>query len=73
MSDFTIVAPRFIQVGGGSVALVADVLAKFGLSRPLVVTDPFMVKSGLLERCLAPLARAGISAGVFSDTIPEPT
>ena len=73
MSDFTIVAPRFIQVGGGSVALVADVLAKFGLSRPLVVTDPFMVKSGLVERCLAPLAKAGIAAGVFSDTIPEPT
>lgn len=73
MSEFSIVAPRFIQVGGGSVSQIAAVLAKFGLSRPLVVTDPFMVASGLVQRCLAPLAAAGITAAVFSDTIPEPT
>ena len=73
MSAFTIVAPRFIQVGGGSVSEIAAVLAKFGLRKPLVVTDPFMVSSGLVQRCLAPLAAAGIRAAVFSDTIPEPT
>jgi alcohol dehydrogenase class IV len=32
-----------------------------------------MVKLGLIDRCLAPLAAAGIKADVFSDTIPEPT
>jgi alcohol dehydrogenase class IV len=48
------------------------VLGKFGLSRPLIVTDPFMVKLGLIDRCLAPLAAAGIKADVFSETIPEP-
>ena len=73
MTAFSIVAPRLIQVGGGSVAGIAELLGKFGLSRPLVVTDPFMVSSGLVQRCLAPLAAAGIAAGVFSDTIPEPT
>ena len=73
MSPFAIVAPRFIQVGGGSVADIAAVLAKFNLRKPLVVTDPFMVSSGLVQRCLAPLAAAGIRAAVFSDTIPEPT
>ena len=31
-----------------------------------------MVKLGLIDRCLAPLAAAGIKADVFSDTIPEP-
>lgn len=67
------VSPRFMLVGGGSVAQVADVLAKFGLSRPLIVTDPFMVRSGLLARCTGPLEAAGITADVFSDTIPEPT
>ena len=67
------VSPRFMLVGGGSVAQVADVLAKFGLSRPLIVTDPFMVRSGLLARCTGPLAACGIVADVFSDTIPEPT
>jgi alcohol dehydrogenase class IV len=70
---FSLVAPRLMQIGGGMVASVAEVLAKFGLSRPLVVTDPFMVSSGLVRRCLDPLEKAGIVAGVFSDTIPEPT
>ena len=69
----TIAAPRLLLVAGGAVKQIAEVLGKFGLSRPLVVTDPFMVTSGLLNRCLDPLAAAGIQAGVFSDTIPEPT
>jgi alcohol dehydrogenase class IV len=70
---FTLVAPRLLLVGGGAVAEIAGVLAKFGLARPLVVTDPFMVSSGLLRRCLDPLAEAGIEAAVFGDTIAEPT
>ena len=60
-------------VGGNSTAETAAVLAKFGLSRPLVVTDPYMVSSGLIRRCLDPLDAAGIDATVFSDTVPEPT
>jgi len=69
----TLVSPRLMLVGGGSVAELAGVLAKFGLSRPLVVTDPYMVRSGLVRRCLDPLEAAGIAAAVFSDTVPEPT
>ncbi len=71
--SFQLVSPRFMLVGGGATAQIAELLAKFGLSRPLIVTDPFMVKSGLVNKCLDPLAKAGIAAGVFSDTIPEPT
>ncbi len=68
----TLVSPRLMVVGGGAVAQIADVLAKLGLSRPLVVTDPFMVSSGLVRRCLDPLEAAGIDAAVFSETVPEP-
>ena len=68
-----IASPRMMLVGGGTIRQIAEILAKFGLSRPLVVTDPFMVSSGLLQRCLEPLEQAGIAAAVFSDTIPEPT
>jgi alcohol dehydrogenase class IV len=71
--SFTLVSPRCMVVGGGTVAEIADVLAKFGLSRPLVVTDPFMVSSGLVRSCLDPLEKAGITPTVFSDTVPEPT
>src|SRR5689334_18604917 len=69
----SLAAPRLLLVGGGALAQLADVLAKFGLSRPLVVTDPFMVSSGLVRHCLDPLARAGIEPGIFSDTVPDPT
>jgi alcohol dehydrogenase class IV len=60
-------------IGGGAVAEIAALLGKFGLTRPLVVTDPFMVSSGLAERCFGPLRAAGLPVAVFSDTIPEPT
>jgi alcohol dehydrogenase class IV len=68
-----IAAPRMLQVGGGSVRQIADVLGKFGLSRPLVVTDPFMVSSRHVNNCLDPLAAAGIAVTVFSDTVADPT
>ena len=68
-----IAAPRMLQVGGGAVRQIAEVLGKFGLSRPLVVTDPFMVSSRHVQHCLEPLAAAGIAVSVFSDTVPDPT
>jgi alcohol dehydrogenase class IV len=69
----TFVSPRLLMIGGGAVAKLAEVLAQFGLSRPLVVTDPWMVSSGTVEKALAPLRAAGMSAAVFSDTVPDPT
>jgi len=69
----SIAAPRMMLVGGGAVAELPGLLAKLGLSRPFVVTDPVMVSTGLLRRCLDPLESAGLRAEVFSDTIPEPT
>lgn len=66
-------SPRLLLVAAGAVRQIADVLAKFGLTRPLVVTDPFMVGSGMVRNCLDPLAAAGISVGVFSDTVSDPT
>ncbi len=71
--DLTFAAPRLTQVGGGGVRGIAALLGKFGLSRPLIVTDPFMVASELVRRCIDPLTEAGLTPGVFSDTIPEPT
>jgi alcohol dehydrogenase class IV len=66
-------SPRTFRVGGGAVAQVAEVLAAFGLSKPLVVTDPYMVSSGLVRRCLEPMETAGLRPVVFSETVPEPT
>jgi alcohol dehydrogenase class IV len=70
---FSIVAPRVLRIGGGCVGELPALLRQLGLARPLVVTDPFMVASGLLRKCLGPLEAAGMAAPVFSETIPEPT
>ena len=66
-------SPRQLLIGGGTVSRVAEVLAGLGLSRPLVVTDPWMVSSGTVEKLLAPLAAAGIRPAVFHETVPDPT
>jgi alcohol dehydrogenase class IV len=66
-------APRFMEIGGKVVARAPELLARLGLACPLIVTDPFMVASGLIERLTLPLQAAGIVFEVFSETIPEPT
>ncbi len=71
--SFQLLSPRLMLVGGGTVAEIASTLARLGLMRPLVVTDPFMVSSGLVRRCLGPLEAAGIPVRVFSDTVADPT
>jgi alcohol dehydrogenase class IV len=73
VATITFQAPRIIEIGGGTVATAGALLARLGLSRPLIVTDPFMVSSKLLERLTGPLGEAGIQFDVFSETIPEPT
>ena len=65
-------APRLMEIGGGGAGRLPALLAKLGLSRPFVVTDPVMVKLGLIERVTGPLESAGVMPSVFSDTVPEP-
>jgi alcohol dehydrogenase class IV len=73
MDHFTFQAPRIIEIGGGAVAKTPALLHRLGLTHPLIVTDPFMVSSGLIKRLTASLTAAGIPYDIFSDTIPEPT
>jgi alcohol dehydrogenase class IV len=73
MTAITFHAPRIIEAGGGAVGRAAALLTRLGLKRPLIVTDPFMVSSGLIERLTLPLHAAGIAFEMFSETIPEPT
>src|SRR5579885_2333232 len=68
----SIVSPRLLLIGGGVAREIASVMKKFALARPLIVTDPFMVSSGLVRRALDAVEEAGIPFTVFSDTVPEP-
>ena len=69
----TIAAPRHLLIAPGAVRQLPDVLAKFGLFRPLIVSDPVMVATGLITRALDPLTAVGMHPDVFSDTVSDPT
>nr|WP_089220126.1 iron-containing alcohol dehydrogenase [Sphingomonas laterariae] len=68
-----IALPRILRIGGGACRTAGDVLVQLGLSRPLIVTDNFVVAQGWAERLQADLASAGITARIFADTVPDPT
>src|SRR5215471_12197323 len=68
-----VTTPRLMAVGGGALAELPGMLRRLGLANPLIVTDPFLVRSGHLERATAHLDRTDISWRVFSDTVADPT
>src|SRR5579864_1576510 len=68
-----ITAPRLMAIGGGALAELPGLLMRLGLARPLIVTDPYIAKSGILDRATALLDGAHIPWSVFSDTVPDPT
>jgi alcohol dehydrogenase class IV len=68
-----ITTPRLMAVGGGALADLPSILAQLGLARPLIVTDPYLVSSGHLDRATAHLDRSQVPWTVFSDTVPDPT
>src|SRR5215210_7288923 len=68
-----ITAPRLMQIGGGALAELPSIMARLGLARPLIVTDPYIAGSGILDRATALLDEAQIPWAVFKDTVPDPT
>ncbi len=68
-----ITAPRLLSIGGGALAELPALLARLGLARPLVVTDPYIARCGILDRATALLDQAKIAFAVFSDTVSDPT
>ena len=68
-----IATPRLMAVGGGALGELPAILARLGLSAPLVVTDPYIRGCGILDRATALLDKASSGWAVFADTVPDPT
>jgi len=68
-----ITTPRLMAVGGGALAELPSLMTRLGLSRPLIVTDPYIAGSGILDRATGLLDKAQISWSVFKDTVSDPT
>jgi alcohol dehydrogenase class IV len=69
---FELSLPRVIRFGRGVSRELPQLLKRFGLSRPLIVTDRFHHDAGNIDRLLSACGQ-GIQARVFADTVPEPT
>jgi alcohol dehydrogenase len=70
-SSFNI--PSSVIIGGGASAELLPQLRRLGAKRVLVVTDAFMVKSGVVARLLSPLQESGMEVAVFDGVQPDPT
>ena len=65
--------PRILRVGAGASAELVATLRDLELSKPLLVTDPFMVECGYCQQLQNPLDQACIEYGVFGGCVPDPT
>ncbi|MBT0568543.1 iron-containing alcohol dehydrogenase [Williamsia sp. CHRR-6] len=69
----SIALPRFARIGPGALDEIGAVVSTLGVSRPIVVTDQFMVTTGVAERVLGLLRAAGTTPTLFDGTVPDPT
>lgn len=58
--------------GIGAIQTLADEARALGMRRPFLVTDPGIVKAGLLERATNPLKEADMDFVVFDRVAPNP-
>lgn len=65
--------PSTIIAGAGAVRELAPQLVRRGIKRVLLVTDAFMVSSGVAARVVGDLTAAGVAAEVFADVQPDPS
>jgi len=68
-----VLTPKHILVGGGARANLGSLLDELGLSRPMIVTDPLMVKLGKVNELQDILNDSGMESAVFANTVPDPT
>ena len=60
-----ITTPRLLSVGGGALGELPVLMTRLGLKHPLIVTDPFIAKSGILDRAAGLLDGAKMAWAVF--------
>jgi alcohol dehydrogenase class IV len=65
-------APHKVVFGLGAAAHLPAEAKALGAAKVLLVTDPGVVKAGLLQPLQEALAAAGLKSAVFGEVIPEP-
>jgi alcohol dehydrogenase len=64
--------PTAVRFGAGRIAELAEACVSAGMTRPLLVTDPFLAAQPMTASALKSLVDAGLDAAMFSDIKPNP-
>ena len=64
--------PTAIRFGAGRIAELAEACKSAGMTRPLLVTDPFLATRPMTADALKNLIDAGLGAAMFSEIKPNP-
>lgn len=64
--------PTSVKFGTGRIAELADAVKAAGMTRPLLVTDPFLATQPMVAAAKAQLDAAGLPCAIFSDVKPNP-
>ncbi|MED3905906.1 iron-containing alcohol dehydrogenase [Geobacillus thermodenitrificans] len=72
MSVARIVFPPLSHVGWGALDQLVPEVKRLGAKHILVITDPMLVKIGLVDQVTSPLRQEGYSVHVYTDVVPEP-
>ncbi|MSO70176.1 MAG: iron-containing alcohol dehydrogenase [Alphaproteobacteria bacterium] len=65
--------PTAIRFGAGRIAELAEACGVVGLKRPLLVSDPGLKESAMVQNAIAANAKTGLSTGLFANVRPNPT
>ncbi|HEU5298775.1 MAG TPA: iron-containing alcohol dehydrogenase [bacterium] len=69
---FTFTAPANVTFGPGVIAKLPELVVGLG-GRAIVVSDPGIAKAGILDRVLAALEQAGVTAEPYPSVEPNPS
>ncbi|MDH3453377.1 MAG: iron-containing alcohol dehydrogenase [Gammaproteobacteria bacterium] len=64
--------PTTIRFGAGRITELPQICAELGVQRPLLVTDPGLVKLPLVEGVMENCQSGALQMGIFSDIKPNP-
>jgi len=72
MTNFLYSAVSDVLVGPGTSSQLGDLAAAMGIKRALIVTDPGIIKFGLLDAAVTNLKANNIELSIYSDVIADP-
>ena len=72
MSTYTLLNAGRVIAGPDSIESIVELVADFGATRVLIISDKGVARAGLIDRPKALLQAAGVTVSVIDDTPPEP-